>query len=142
MRKTFILLLFSASTMFAQGETTPAMYWNSLNDSEKIAFVNGAYASMSSAKMHHQREVTKQYKGVKNWLPPYYIDRYYEIIDEHISTEAGMDLGLITGQLDALYSNFDNQNIPLIEAIRIVSIAQDGDRQKANLLLLKAQRGY
>jgi hypothetical protein len=44
--------------------------------------------------------------------------------------------------MDALYSNYDNRNIPLVKAIRIVSVDQDGEREKANLLLLKAQRKY
>ena len=44
--------------------------------------------------------------------------------------------------MDAFYTNSDNYNIPIMEALRIVSLIQDGDNQKANLRLLKAQRTY
>jgi hypothetical protein len=44
--------------------------------------------------------------------------------------------------MDAFYVNSDNYNIPVMEALRIVSLMQDGERKKANLRLLKAQRKY
>jgi len=44
--------------------------------------------------------------------------------------------------LDALYSNYDNTEIPLLEALRIVSLAQDEKTEKADLYLLKAQKRY
>ena len=44
--------------------------------------------------------------------------------------------------MDAFYSNSDNANIPVIEAIRIVSMVQDDKYKKANHYLLKAQRKY
>ncbi|NQV37237.1 MAG: hypothetical protein HQ509_04420 [Candidatus Marinimicrobia bacterium] len=141
MRKIFLLLFF-INVLIPQDKSTPADYWQSLSQPEKISFVNGVYAAMSTAKMHHQTEVTKQYKGQANWVPPYYIERYYEIIDEHISKEVGSNLELIAGHVDALYSSFDNHKIPLMEAIRIVSISQDGDRSKGNWLLLKAQKRF
>ena len=44
--------------------------------------------------------------------------------------------------MDAFYSNSDNIKIPVMESLRIVSLIQDGERDKANLRLLKAQRKY
>jgi hypothetical protein len=120
--------------------TSPADYWNSLTPGEKIAFVNGAYATLVKLKAHHQWEVNKQYRHDPKWIAPYYIDRYYEIIDEHISQNVGYQLDIITQHMDALYANYDNRNIPLIDMLRIVSVAQDGDQHKANVLLLQAQR--
>lgn len=140
--RPLILVLILTSVLLPQSKTTPAEYWQSLSQPEKVAFVNGVYSAMSTAKMHHQTELAKQYKGQQYWVPPYYIERFYEIIDEHISLEVGSNLEIITGHVDALYSSFDNQRIPLIEAIRIVSMSQDGDRKKANFLLLKAQKRY
>ena len=52
------------------------------------------------------------------------------------------DLNIFAFHVDALYANYDNRNIPLIEAIRIVSVAQDGEPQKADLILLRAQKKY
>ena len=93
-------------------------------------------------KMHHQHQVKEQYIGNDNWVQPYYIDRYYEIVDEHISTNVEGHIDIIVKAMDAFYSNSDNANIPVIEAIRIVSMIQDDKYKKANLYLLKAQRKY
>lgn len=132
-------LIFSAVS--AQPKT-PADYWQSLSQEEKLTFVNGAYAMASRLKSHHKVEVQKQYKGDPSFMEPYYIERYYQIIDQHISIEVGRNLSLITGSMDALYANSDNVKIPLTEAIRIVSLAQDGERKKGDFLLLKAQKKY
>ncbi|MFQ6678582.1 MAG: hypothetical protein ACE5D0_09735 [Fidelibacterota bacterium] len=133
------ILLFSL--VYGQGRT-PSDYWGSLNESEKVSFVNGAYAAASDLKMHHQRQVKEQYIGNDNWVRPYYIDRFYEIVDEHISKEVEGNIDIIAKAIDAFYSNSDNANIPVMEAVRIVSMVQDGKNQKANLHLLKAQRKY
>ncbi|NOZ03481.1 MAG: hypothetical protein GXO92_02610 [FCB group bacterium] len=123
-------------------KASPAEYWKSLSEPEKVAFVNGAYATLVKLKAHHQHEVKKQYVYDPNWVAPYYIERFYEIIDEHLSQNVGYNLDIITQHMDALYANYDNRNIPLIDMLRIVSVSQDGDQQKANLLLLQAQRKY
>lgn len=133
------LLIF---TSLPAQQKTPADYWMSLSQKEKLTFVNGAYAMASRLKSHHKVEVKKHYAGDLSFFEPYYIERYYEIIDEHLSTEVGRNLSLITGSLDALYANSDNAKIPLTEAIRIVSLAQDGERKKGDLILLKAQKKY
>lgn len=138
--KIFIfIILFGLS--FGQVRP-PADYWYGLNDAEKVSFVNGAYSAASAMKMHHKHQVKEQYIGNDNWIQPYYIDRYYEIIDEHISKDVEGNIGLIAKAMDAFYSNSDNTNIPVMEALRIVSMAQDGKNNKANLYLLKAQRKY
>lgn len=139
MKKFIILLLFGI--VFGQ-DRTPADFWYSMHDTEKVSFVNGAYSAASAMKMHHKHQVKEQYIGNDNWIQPYYIDRYYEIVDEHISKEVEGNIDLIAQAIDALYSNSDNANIPVIEAMRIVSMVQDGKNKKANLYLLKAQRKY
>jgi hypothetical protein len=141
MYRSILFILVLAGGLQAQ-EITPAQYWESLSDSEKVAFVNGAYAMAARLKAHHEHEVYQQYYRDPNWIQPYYIERFYEIVDEHISKEVGTHLEIITQSMDALYANYDNHRIPIIEALRIVSVAQDGDRAKGNLLLLQAQRKY
>jgi len=138
--KIFIFIILFG-LLFGQ-DRSPADYWNDLNDAEKISFVNGAYAAASAMKMHHKHQVKQQYIGNDNWIQPYYMDRYYEIIDEHISKYVEGNIDLIAKAIDAFYSNSDNADIPVIEAMRIVSMAQDGENKKANLYLLKAQRKY
>ena len=139
MKKIILLLLLI--TLSAQ-ERTPSDFWYGMNMEEKISFVNGVYAASSAIKSHHQHQVKEQYVGDDNWVRPYYIDRFYEIVDEHISKEVDSHLDIIVLAVDALYSNSDNANIPVVEAIRIVSMVQDGHDQKANLYLLKAQQRF
>lgn len=141
MRKFFFILILLAMNILS-AQSTPADYWKGLSQDEKVAFVNGAYGTLSAIKSHHQQEVKKQYNQQLGWVEPYYIERFYEILDEHISQNAGYNLIIITRHMDSLYEGYDNVNIPLIEALRIVSLAQDEDHEKANLLLLKAQRKY
>ena len=142
MKRKIILIFIGVLTFGNAQNTAPADYWNSLEEKTKIAFVNGVYASTAAIKSYHKRQVREQYLHHTGWIQPYYIERFYDILNEHVSTKVGYDLGLITAHMDALYSNYDNRNIPLVKAIRIVSVDQDGAREKANLLLLKAQRKY
>ena len=142
MKLKIILIFFGFFTFGNAQKVAPADFWNSMGDKPKIAFVNGVYAATSAIKSHHKRQVREQYLHHPGWIQPYYIERFYDILNEHVSTKIGYDLGLITAHMDALYSNYDNQNIPLVKAIRIVSVDQDGEREKANFLLLKAQRRY
>jgi hypothetical protein len=139
--KKIIYLLILINLLFPQNRT-PADFWNGLIEVEKVSFINGAYSAVSAMKTHHQQQVKAQYIGNNNWVQPYYIDRYYEIVDEHISKDVGGNIDIIAKAMDAFYSNSDNTNIPVMEALRIVSMAQDGKNQKANLYLLKAQRKY
>ena len=44
--------------------------------------------------------------------------------------------------MDAFYTNSDNLNIPVLEALRVVSLMQDGEQKTANVRLLRAQQKY
>ena len=134
-----ILLFFSC--LFGQMRT-PATYWESLGMKEKVAFINGVYSAGAKLKFHHKQEVKKQFNQDPNWVEPYYIERFYDIIDEHRSEEAGYQVDIIAKGMDAFYSNYDNTAIPLLEGLRIVSLAQDGHTEKADIYLLKAQKRY
>ena len=142
MNKYFIFIVFCIAALANGQNTLPADYWSSMGNKAKISFVNGVYAATAAIKSYHKRQVRQQYLHHPGWVEPYYIELFYDILDEQISTEVGYDLRLITEHMDALYSNYDNRNVPLVQAIRIVSVDQDGGREKANLLLLKAQRKY
>lgn len=137
-----ILLFFFLVPILAAQDTLPVKYWESLSKAEKIAFVNGAYGAIARLKQEHKQEVRKQYNQDPNWIQPYYIDRFYEITDEYISTEIGYYIDIIVEHMDALYANYENAAIPVIEALRIVSLAQDGNDSRANLLLLQGQKKY
>jgi len=136
----FLFLLLNIN-LYSQNRT-PADYWESLEIKEKIAFINGVYSASAKIKFHHKQEVKKQFNQDPNWVEPYYIERFYEILDEHRSKKAGYQVDLISKALDAFYSNYDNTSIPLLEALRIVSLAQDGKTEKADIYLLKAQKRY
>ena len=143
--KKISVIYFTVSFIFCQVSTQNQLsidFWTGLSEPEKISFVNGAYGTISLLKKHHQHEVRKQYLHDKNWVQPYYIERFYDIADEYRSEEAGYNLKIIIMHMNAFYSNSDNVKIPILEAMRIVSLMQDGDRDKANIRLLQAQRKY
>ena len=142
--KIFLIIFILVQVSFSQSEIkqSPSSFWISLSNKEKISFINGTYSALSVLKKKHKDEVAKQYLHDKNWIQPYYIDRYYSIIDEYHSEQVGYDLKIIALHMDALYANSDNLNIPIMEAIKVVSLMQDGDREKANLRLLQLQRKY
>jgi len=142
--KLFLIISILVQVSFSQVELKqpPSSFWISLSNKEKISFINGTYSALSVLKKKHKDEVAKQYLHDKNWIQPYYIDRYYSIIDEYHSEQVGYDLKIIALHMDALYANSDNLNIPIMEAIKVVSLMQDGDREKANLRLLQLQRKY
>ena len=137
-----VLISVNLSIGRPQNKKLPSEFWLSLSSKEKISFINGAYSTLSVLKKKHQEEVAKQYLNDKNWIEPYYIERYYSLIDEYSSELVGYDLQLITMHIDALYTNSDNINIPVLEAMKVVSLIQDGNRKKANLRLLQLQRKY
>ena len=135
----FILSIF----LNAEEKTNfPSKFWLDLSEKEKISFVNGAYGAMSLLKNHHKNEVRKQFLHDKNWIQPYYIERFYELSDEYLSEEAGYNIRIIVLHMDAFFSNSDNYKIPVLEAMRVVSLMQDGLRDKANLRLIQLQRKY
>ena len=143
--KKISVIYFTVSFMFCQVSTQNQLsmeFWTGLSEPEKISFVNGAYGTISLLKKHHQHEVRKQYLHDKNWVQPYYIERFYDIADEYRSEEAGYNLKIIIMHMNAFYSNSDNVKIPILEGMRIVSLMQDGYRDKANIRLLQAQRKY
>ena len=131
------LILFSF--LYPQ-KNLPSHFWKKYNQDQKMAFINGVYGTVSKLKSHHKSEVRKQYMHDKNWIEPYYIERYYEIADEYRANSVGYDLTIIASHMDAFYSNSDNYNIPILEALRIVSLVQDGEQKKANIRLLRAQQ--
>ena len=139
------MLLLSIHLIFGQNSVKneyPSSFWLSLSAKEKISFVNGAYSAMSVLKNEHKKEVAKQYLHDKNWIEPYYIERYYSVIEEYRSEKVGYDIQIITMHMDAFYANSDNLNIPIMDALKVVSLIQDGMREKANLRLLQLQRKY
>ena len=136
-----ITITFFISLLIGQ-DIRPSEFWNQYDQKEKIAFVNGAYGAIAKLKAHHQAEVRKQYLHDDNWVQPYYIERYYDIADEYLSQEVGYNIKIISMHLDAFYTNSDNLNIPIMEALRIVSLIQDGEQKTANVRLLQAQQKY
>ena len=93
-------------------------------------------------KNHHKAEVRKQFINDDNWIEPYYIQRFYDVSDEYLSKDVGYNLKIIALHMDAFYTNSDNYYIPVLEALRIVSLVQDGDKKNANIRLLRAQQKY
>ena len=140
--KNGIVIFTMIKCLFAQNPTSPSEFWNSYSQEEKIAFINGAYGAIAKLKSHHKSEVKKQYIHDDNWVEPYYIERFYSIADEYLAQEIGYNIKIIALHIDAFYANSDNLLIPTLEALRIVSLMQDGENGAANLRLLRAQQKF
>tara|TARA_Y100000813_G_C23961387_1_gene257440 strand:+ start:188 stop:616 length:429 start_codon:yes stop_codon:yes gene_type:complete len=141
MKKVILLWFAILVTTYGQN-SAPAEFWIGYSQEEKIAFINGAYGTVAKLKSHHKAEVRKQYMHDDNWVEPYYIERFYQIADEYLANEIGYNLKIIALHMDAFYSNSDNLNIPVMEALRIVSLMQDGENRTANTRLLRAQQKH
>ena len=141
MNKIFLIWFLILATIYGQNSTS-AEFWTGYTQKEKIAFINGVYGTVAKLKSHHKTEVKKQYMHDDNWVEPYYIERFYQISDEYLANEIGYNLKIIALHMDAFYSNSDNLNIPVMEALRIVSLMQDGENRTANTRLLRAQQKY
>tara|TARA_Y100001935_G_scaffold37013_1_gene29551 strand:+ start:42 stop:470 length:429 start_codon:yes stop_codon:yes gene_type:complete len=141
MNKIILLWFITLTTTYGQN-SAPAEFWIEYTQKEKIAFINGVYGTVAKLKSHHKTEVKKQYMHNDNWVEPYYIERFYQISDEYLANEIGYNLKIIALHMDAFYSNSDNLNIPVMEALRIVSLMQDGENRTANTRLLRAQQKY
>ena len=141
MKKVILLWFAILVTIYGQN-SAPAEFWIGYSQEEKIAFINGAYGTVAKLKAHHKTEVRKQYMHDDNWVEPYYIERFYQIADEYLANEIGYNLKIIALHMDAFYSNSDNLNIPVMEALRIVSLMQDGENRTANTRLLRAQQKH
>ena len=141
MKNILLVITFIVTFLIGQG-AAPSEFWKSYSQEEKIAFINGAYGTVSKLKAHHKSEVRKQYIHDDNWVEPYYIERFYQIADEYLANEIGYNLKIVALHIDAFYSNSDNVNIPVMEALRIVSLMQDGDKKTANSRLLRAQQKH
>ena len=140
--KLGFLIFIVYQSLYSQSNTSPADFWADYSEKEKIAFINGAYGAIAKLKSHHKSEVKKQYVHKDNWVEPYYIERFYNIADEYIAKEVGYNIKVVALHIDAFYSNSDNTKIPLMQALRIVSLMQDGENEAANLRLIKAQQKY
>ena len=127
-------------TFLLAQDPTPSDFWKGYSKKERIAFINGAYGAIAKLKAHHKAEVQKQFIHDDNWVEPYYIERFYDIADEYRSEEVGYNIKILAMHMDAFYTNSDNLNIPVLEALRVVSLMQDGEQKKANVRLLRAQQ--
>lgn len=140
MRIQFLFIIFIS--IGNSQESYPSEFWYSYSQEEKIAFINGVYGSIEKIKKHHESELKKQYVHDSNYIQPYFIERFYIITDEYRSEKIGYNLNVIAMHMDAFYTNSDNQKIPVLDALRIVSLIQDGEQKTANLRLLRMQKKY
>ena len=88
------------------------------------------------------RKVVLESKAFKNYAPEEYRPGIKFKDNEYLAKEVGYNLKIISLHIDAFYSNSDNYKIPTMEAIRVVSLMQDGEAKKANSLLLQLQHKY
>ena len=66
--KKGIFICLMVQCLYSQSKISPADFWNSYSQEEKIAFINGAYGAVAKLKSHHKSEVKKQFMYDDNCL--------------------------------------------------------------------------
>ena len=112
MVKSMIKVIFICLTvqcLYSQSKLSPADFWNSYSQEEKIAFINGAYGAVAKLKSHHKSEVKKQFMHNDNWVEPYFIEKFYNIADEYIAKDVGYNIKIVACN-DVYYLNKEDSS--------------------------------
>ncbi|MFQ6616174.1 MAG: hypothetical protein ACE5HZ_05320 [Fidelibacterota bacterium] len=144
-RRVLTILLFLAAvelpgTSAPQGLDRDSEFWNSLNDGEKIVFLQGVYTGLFESLQVMGEEASRQKDRDPYWIPPFVHERTTRQVKEYFSDTLGFDYKTMSGLLDAFYSNPDNGDIDVMSALHILMLHQDGHIRRANELLLMKQR--
>ena len=136
MRKTLFILLMV--TVLGGQNSSESDFWQSLNDSGKVLFLQGLYTGFTESLLTLQGEAVRQKREDAYWSPPFSHENSAKRMKEYYADEMP-DHEVIAAFLDAFYSNPDNLHIELLDALHIVMLHQNGKIRRANELLLMKQ---
>ncbi len=134
-----VLLILCCSQLFAQPDIT-GKTWTRWNESRQVAYLTGFYAGLKAdAGVLRQAERDHRRRG-SNQRDTVTIERYRSERQKFYARKVKYDFNLLRQLLDAFYKDPDNLLIPTPEAIRIVMLRQEGDRERADFLLQQERR--
>ncbi len=135
------VLLLIPRLALAQRDIT-GKTWTRWGEDRKIAYLAGFYAGLKAdgdifkqaEQDHPLRKPTER--------NPASVDRYKVERREFYARSLKYDYKMIRKLLDVFYTDPDNLLIPVPEAIRIIALREDGNRERADFLLLRERRKY
>ncbi len=114
--------------------------WTRWEDDRKVAYLAGFYAGLKAdAAIFGQAERDHPLRKPTE-INPASVERYKVERREYYSRRLRYDYKVISKLLDVFYTDPDNLLIPVPEAIRIIALREDRDRERADFLLLRERR--
>jgi hypothetical protein len=144
-RSILIVLLYLFVTvlctdhLLGQNERT-GKSWTRWNDDHKIIYLMGFYAGLRADGMIFQQAERDHPIDKSIQKEPASIDRYKAERREYYSRHLKYDFKLISQYLDVFYTDPNNLEIPVPEAIHIIALKSEGKLERANFLLLRERR--
>lgn len=127
--------------MYLVGQDTSGRdFWQSLDENERIVFIEGVYVGLHESLNVMNEEAVRQKNQDPYWAPPFVHSHSARRLKEYFPAEKDFDYGLIVGHLDAFYSNPDNAHIDIMYSLHVITLNQAGQTRRANELLLLKQK--
>ena len=133
------MMLFGTGHLLGQNERT-GKSWTRWDNDHKIIYLMGFYAGLRADGMIFQQAERDHPIDKSIQKEPASINRYKAERREYYSRHLKYDFKLISQYLDVFYTDPDNLEIPVPEAIRIIALRSEGKLERANFLLLRERR--
>ncbi len=134
-----LALLWMPSFLSAQQDIT-GRTWTRWEEGRKIVYLAGFYAGLKAdAAVFGQAERDHPLRKPVERNPAS-VDRYKAERREFYARKLKYNFNMIGKLLDVFYTDPDNLLIPVPEAIRIIALREDGNRERSDFLLLRERR--
>lgn len=134
------LLVAGLFPVILPGQDRTGKSWTRWEDDHKVIYLMGFYAGMQAdgaifrqAERDHPIQEPIQREPVS-------IDRYKAERREYYSRDLKYDFKRIKDLLDVFYTDPDNLEIPVPDAIRIIALRSEEKLERAHFILLQARR--
>lgn len=132
-------LLMLPIILHAQRDIT-GRTWTRWEEGPKIAYLAGFYAGLKAdAAIFGQAERDHPLRKPTERNPAS-VERYKVERREYYARSLKYDFKMICKLLDVFYTDPDNLLIPVPEAIRIITLREDGNHERADFLLMRERR--
>ena len=134
-----LALLWLPALLIAQRDIT-GKTWTRWEQSRKIVYLAGFYAGLKADAVvfgQAERDHPLRKPIERN---PASVDRYKAERKEYYARKLKYNFNMIGKLLDVFYTDPDNLLIPVPEAIRIIALREDGNRERSDFLLLRERR--
>ena len=114
--------------------------WNQWEHEHKVLYLVGFYDGYKAhGLVFNQAEHDHPFREPFS-TPPSLIVRYKADRTEYYSRNLKLNFNLISDFIDIFYTDPDNLDIPVTEAIRIITLRDEGQTERADFLLRTERR--